>query len=374
MIKIHLIKSGEVSAELFTRVVSLLTAIPGQLVFYGDPEAIKEFNEEEIFIKTIPDRPYFEKIETFREIRQAQYSRTFPLERPTADWYTFFRACNQYREERSLESNEFVFLLTDVANRQNWFSALDPAQPHNGFIHVSDWDHFINCDPAFPVAFEAVALILRRHMFSGMDDVMASVHRQPIGCINDFCEQKRDVVLKLRTADVCGECAKKLQGKLPPPVIHHALSLLESCRVKMLFSQSFRQQSPLSRLVITTNKKVILPDFGNIEICLRPLEKSIYFLFLHHPDGVYQVSLCDHREEIYEIYGSISGRGSVQEIRRSVEDLVNVTQNSFSEKVSRIKRSFEAAIGKELAKEYYISGERLERKRIKLDRTLLIWQ
>ena len=34
-----------------------------------------------------------------------------------------------------------------------------------------------------------------------------------IGCINDFCQKKKDVMLKLRTADICDSCLRRAEGK-----------------------------------------------------------------------------------------------------------------------------------------------------------------
>ena len=51
-------------------------------------------------------------------------------------------------------------------------------------------------------------------------------------------------------------------------------------------------------------------------------------------------------------------------MRQRIDELVNVLSNSASEKISRIKRAFEIAIGEDLAKHYYIQGGNGERKKI----------
>jgi hypothetical protein len=51
-------------------------------------------------------------------------------------------------------------------------------------------------------------------------------------------------------------------------------------------------------------------------------------------------------------------------MRERINDLVNVLSNSASEKLSRIKRAFEEAIGPDLAKHYYIQSGNGERKKV----------
>jgi len=155
-------------------------------------------------------------------------------------------------------------------------------------------------------------------------------------------------------------------------VIHHARMIMESLRVKMLFAQNFRQDVPLSRLIITPQKKLFLPDFDNQEVKLRPLEKALYFLFLENPDGVFLSNLCDHREKLYTIYTRLSNRGMLDEMKVRIDNMTNVLTNSASEKISRIRQVFEELIGQDLAEHYVIRGEVGEAKKIALDRTLVV--
>jgi hypothetical protein len=54
--------------------------------------------------------------------------------------------------------------------------------------------------------------------------------------------------------------------------------------------------------------------------------------------------------------------------------MVNVLSDSASQKISRIKRVFEEAIGKDLAAHYYIRGELARPKAIGFDRDLLVFE
>jgi hypothetical protein len=366
--KVHLLKSAEVSTDLFTKVVGFLKSIPGPIEFIFDIHATTYFEDEEVYMYQIRDEKHFEKKMAPMESKLSEHNfRSFPLERETVTWDALFKKCKQYRKNNNLPDNEFVLLLTDVANKQNWFAALDESMPYNGFIHTDDWDYYIKCSAAFPIAYEVIALVLQKHMFNGLYELRTRVHENPIGCVNDLCIHKREIILKLRTGDVCEDCIEKAAGKMSVHELHHALHIMSSLREKMLFAQNMKKFSPLSTLKIDTKYKIFLPEFNNIEIKLRPLEKALYFLFMRYADGIYHSSLSDHRTELYEIYASISTMGDLTEMKYRIDDMVNALNDSASQKISRIKRVFEDAIGPDLAKHYYIKGESGQKKKIDLE-------
>jgi len=183
--------------------------------------------------------------------------------------------------------------------------------------------------------------------------------------------KKSEIILKMRTADVCADCMKHLEQSLSLPEIHHALAVMESLRMRMLFAQNFKQSSPPSKIQIRRNGRIYLSDYGNMEIKLPTLEKALYILFLRHPEGIYISSLSEHRQELYYIYARLSNRGLMEEMRKRIDDMTNVLRDQTSVKISRIKKAFIDALGNALAEHYIIQGENAERKSIKLDRSLV---
>ena len=131
----------------------------------------------------------------------------------------------------------------------------------------------------------------------------------------------------------------------------------------------------LSHLRITRHKEIILDDFDHREVKMDALTKSIFLLYLKHPEGIRYKELCDHRSELEEIYLSISGRSDMDSIRKSIDDLTDpITSNSINEKVSRAKKAFRDVVDVRIARFYYIDGRQGAAKRIALDRSLVIWE
>jgi hypothetical protein len=326
-----------------------------------------KFTWEEFLNKT---QKIIESNKYKEEIRELELKESEKTKRVT-NWETLFNKCDDYRKNNNIEKEDFVILLTEISNSNNWFSSIDEKLPQNGFIHTKDWDYYINCNPAFPIAYEVIALFLQKQFFANYHDIDKYTHGSPIGCINDMCTHKREIILKLRTADICSDCMNILKQKLPFTIIHHALGILESLRRKMLFSQNFMQTSPLSRLVINKNRDIHLPDFENIQIKLNPLEKTLFMLYLFHPEGIEISSLCDYKNEMYQIYSHLSNRGDINEMKSNIDQMADITSNSASEKISKIKSKFINVIGSELALNYYIKGANAEVKKIDIDRKLI---
>ncbi len=378
--KVHLIPSNDLDGDLYTRVFCLLQAVPGVNKFISSgsgnillPDDIREQQE-------IPDKQSFEKksfdYPSMQRTASMRPGRTwsFPHIRWSVGWRDIFHEVQAYRERYQIPTDQFAILLTPTANKKNWFALLDENKPFNGFIHTDEWEHYISCDPAIPVAFEVVALILQKHIFQKYSDIERLTHERAIGCISDLCIKKSDIILKMRTADICPTCMTSVQAHLSLPEIHHALAILESLRVKMLYAQNFKQNSPPSKLMIGKGGRIFLTDYENIEIRMPSMEKALYILFLRHPEGLYLSSLEHYRKELIDIYCQISTRGMREDMNQRITDLLNALRDQLSVKLSRIKKAFTDAIGASLADWYIIQGPNSERKSIKLNPSLVIFQ
>lgn len=143
---------------------------------------------------------------------------------------------------------------------------------------------------------------------------------------------------------------------------------------RKLLQKMFEEEPQLSRLVITKDYRIILPDYHDMEIKMEPLVKAVYLLFLKHPKGILFKCLPDYRKELTQIYGKLRPYGLTDRALQSIEDVTNPLLNSINEKCARIKGAFVGKFDDSLASNYYIDGWRGEKKSIKLPRKMVIWE
>lgn len=140
------------------------------------------------------------------------------------------------------------------------------------------------------------------------------------------------------------------------------------------FRSLFKTKSQLSKMVITKDYSILLPDYNDIEIKMEPLVKAVYLLFLRHPEGIVFKELSSYKEELLDIYNKLKPMGLNKRAVQSVEDVTNPLQNSINEKCARIRSAFIREFDESLAKNYFVTGERGEAKKISLPRDLVVWE
>ena len=140
------------------------------------------------------------------------------------------------------------------------------------------------------------------------------------------------------------------------------------------FRSLFKTKEQLSRLVITKDYQITLPEYNGIVIKMEPLVKAVYFLFLRHPKGIVFKELADYKEELRGIYKELKPMGLNKRTFQSIEDVTNPLLNSINEKCARIRSAFVKEFDEALAKNYFVTGERGEAKKISLPRDLVVWE
>jgi hypothetical protein len=141
-----------------------------------------------------------------------------------------------------------------------------------------------------------------------------------------------------------------------------------------ILEQLIHPDDRLSRLVITSDDRIVLPDYHDMEIKMEPLVKAVYLLFLNHPEGILFKHLPDYRDELTQIYMKLKPKELSERALQSIADVTNPLLNSINEKCARIRGTFVGQFDNCMARNYYIDGVRGEAKKIALPRQLVVWE
>lgn len=259
-----------------------------------------------------------------------------PPHRPRILWEHLFNLNQKFRLKWDIPPDELAILLTPEGNDVNWFSGFRSQPTPDAFVQTSDWEYFINSPSWYPVAYQIWATILQLKGFGSMAETVKHLHKKPVGCLNDLCERKSEIHIKMRTADICPEClAIMLNNNLSRSLLRTAHEALEKIRRQNQFIQRpFTDEQP-SRLVLDKKGLLHLPDYQNLVCRLSPVEKALYVFYLLHPDGVSLSEISDYKQELHDIYTSISKKDRSESIA-VITKLVSPFENSINEKISRI--------------------------------------
>ena len=129
--------------------------------------------------------------------------------------------------------------------------------------------------------------------------------------------------------------------------VEYKIDLLRRKGISEVVLQKLVMPKPkLSKLVVTKDLRIFLPDYGDMEITMEPLVKAVFLLFLKHPEGIMFKELPEYRRELAEIYGRIKGARVLRNlfgIRSYDKSIINATDplnNSINEKCARIRAAF----------------------------------
>jgi hypothetical protein len=299
------------------------------------------------------------------------------MEEPMRTWEELFEHCVLYRSKHRVPTNEIVVLLTDDNNNWNWFGGVAPNMK-DYFIQTSNWEaYFGKVDSRFPIAYEVIVWVMRYYMFSKDIEVLENSHKIPKGCIMDFCQNKSQISLKMRTADVCSDCMKLLRDRdISPFILKQFFAILEGIRSGMTFKgRAVLLYEPSKLIVKRKAKMIIFKEMGDLQLSFTPKEIALYCLFLetNTAEGIQLNELKNYKKELFEYYGDISNLQDNNQIKQAIELLIGESPNDRDMTISRINSKIKNAVGNELAEFYIIKGERGGAKKIKLDREKVVW-
>lgn len=129
-------------------------------------------------------------------------------------------------------------------------------------------------------------------------------------------------------------------------------------------------QTP-SRISVTPDYRILLVDYGNLEIRLTPLCKVLYLLFLQHPEGIAFKELADHRDELLSLYCMVAPTLNPSRREAHICRLISPLDNSLNEKISQIRRALCSLLDDNVLPYYVVTGEKGMKKKIHINPDLI---
>lgn len=123
--------------------------------------------------------------------------------------------------------------------------------------------------------------------------------------------------------------------------------------------------SDLSSITVNSDMRIILPGYNEIELRMTPLARSLYILFLCHPEGIVLKYMHNYRDELRDIYLQVKPGADNDLADTAIDDIVAPFSDSLRQKLSMIKRAVNRYItDRQIAGQYTVIGQRGEAYRI----------
>ena len=150
-----------------------------------------------------------------------------------------------------------------------------------------------------------------------------------------------------------------------------AMSILQK-RLKEL--EALEGTDEGERILITKDYRILLPDRFDTEIRLQPLVKTVFLLFLRHPEGIRFGDLSDYRAEMTDLYKGITRRSDPEQLTASLDRLTTPGDNAIHEKAAKLAAALARYFRPQEMPAYTLTGKAGAPKRIRLDRSLVEWE
>ena len=283
----------EYSFDELSQIVELLNKVPGEITFRSNTELVTA----EQFSMMV------DKFESPESIKTLSFEELFKL-------------CDCYRKIKNIPKDEFIIMITSIPNEKNWFSAFENKYI---FVNSEDWKYYSDRDSKFGIAYQIVENIFQSLIKLNISDINnePNIHLDSIGCINDMCINKSEVLFKLRTADICESCSKRaVTENLNQIVMNQILEIIDLVRKEFRWTNTKKVESPSE--IVTVDEKLKI-EIGNKSISIMPTLRVLYVLLLKYNEGVVIQKIYNFYDECCEFYkGSEGPRVDLSPIKKII--------------------------------------------------------
>ena len=294
---------------------------------------------------------------------------SIPINTSTVSREQLYKHCKQLRSTQGLGDDELIVFLSAVPDTKEWLSAFDLE--HNAFVNCAALPNFFRDYPQeYLIMFGIISSLLQTRMKLDLFSPNSYLHEPSIGCMNDLCDNETEVLLKVKTADICSAClGKLLEEKVDILLIDQAIQGFEYIRKALL---ELREITRIGGDIIYEHTRLKIPDLDK-EFLFSPQQTAFYLFFLKRPEGITHKTLVEERDEIKKLLEPDPDRKKKTPENNSPKHLDNMAikyEIAAFEKIvfqlrSKINRKIEKTVGKMAARNFIIDGKRLEPYKIK---------
>ena len=285
---------------------------------------------------------------------------------PLLMWAEAYRAMRDERIKKDANPQDALFLLTGIQNEANFFAFSEAVGtgPGNHCVMVGGWKEFALRGFVHPTLHIIASNLIQGWMHTSMEEWAKWAHQKARGCISDFCENKPDILLRLRTADVCDSCVAAFnaaidEGKISAAAFHQCMQLVELARTELCFHKRMKAAPLVSPIEVQGNRMKIWLTGLNRELKIQGLTpRCLYLLYLKHPEGIAYERLDEHMDELIEIHQRVSGTKTREVLLAEFTKLFDPgDRSSLNQQISRLRGSLRNALGEDVLENYLWSSD-----------------
>ena len=206
-------------------------------------------------------------------------------------------------------------------------------------------------------------------------------------CEEDFGESEAEFALKLDVFinvivayydEQKQQPASLLETKYKLPEAYEADALREQDNLECLCNDILAESVcscenvEISPILFDEDFNISLPLYPNVTITLEPLPKTLYILFLNHPEGIVLKDIQMYEDELKRIYSHVSGRKNPTVINRMFRSLIDPTENPLHKNLSMIRRCFTSKLNYNIARNYIPAHGRTKAHNIPIESEYVI--
>ena len=400
--RVYLLRTPEYDEKEFNIVADYLNSFKGAMKFF--PTQFKFTLEE------FPFLDYNEEFENYND-RRAEYNcqkmRVDNFKNKNENrlyWSELFSLNNKYRKQFTIEPEAYVVLLTKWQNEYNYLSRY--SSDKNIVVCTLSWEQLLGnyvSDNTHAIAYQIVENILQLEMNIDfdVDEFMnkieeyqkkykiplykselyqelaqnENVHFYSQACINDYVYNKKDIILKLQSANICPSCYRKMQREnVPNDLSNQILDILIDIRACFtswkkdtnylrIHNEQMQDEFEIIPFPVIAEMKgslitirIIVKGNKN-DPGFNPVEKMLFLFFLMKNEPIEFEKLGDDEnfKLLEKLYKLTKPTANNDEIRDSIIDMTRNGNNYFMKTKSDVNRKIKMLFVPEMASFYTIN-------------------